>query len=50
LEDALRTGLAARGIPASIYTEYVPRNIFGVLFPLGLCGRPRQVSLIALAA
>jgi hypothetical protein len=24
--------------------------IIAVLFPLGLCGRPRQVSLIALAA
>jgi len=27
------------GIPASVLTEYVPRNIFGLLCPARLCGR-----------
>jgi transposase InsO family protein len=27
------------GIPASVLTEYVPRNIFGFLCPAPLCGR-----------
>jgi transposase len=26
------------GVPARIVTENVPRNIFGLLFPNGLCG------------
>src|SRR5262245_63684148 len=34
---AFRPALQARGVPRACYTEYVPRNIFGVLFPAALC-------------
>jgi hypothetical protein len=26
------------GIPGTFYTEYVPRNIFGIMWPFVLCG------------
>ena len=31
-------GPALQGIPEALYTEYVPRHIFGDMFPAALCG------------
>jgi transposase len=33
------------GVPARIVPEYVPRNIFRLLLPLGLCGRRRRTPV-----
>ena len=47
LAAALQPALAARGVPASVYVENVPRNISRVLWPAGLCGRWRPMQVIA---
>jgi len=45
LAAALRPALAARGVPGSVYVDYVPRHIVQVLWPAGLCGRAGVVGL-----
>jgi putative transposase len=42
-QDLLRRAIARRGLPEVFYTEYVPRNIFRILCPAGLCDRRRSV-------
>src|SRR5262249_13941117 len=36
-QELLRRAITRRGVPEILYTEYVPRNIFRVLFPAALC-------------
>ena len=38
MEDSLKKAILKHGIPEQFYCEYVPRNIFAVMFPLQLCG------------
>jgi hypothetical protein len=36
-QELLRRAITRRGLPQVFYAEYVPRNIFEVLFPAALC-------------
>jgi putative transposase len=36
-QDLLRRAITHRGLPEVFYVEYVPRNIFAILFPAALC-------------
>jgi hypothetical protein len=36
-QELLRRAITRRGVPQVFYVEYVPRNIFSVLFPAALC-------------
>ena len=36
-QELLRRAITRRGIPDILYAEYVPRNIFDILFPAALC-------------
>jgi len=39
LIEALRAALYKRGVPASLYVDYVPRHIIHILCPTALCGQ-----------
>ena len=42
LIEALRAAFYKRGVPHSLYVDYVPRHIIHVLCPTALCGRPED--------
>jgi len=42
--DLMLGALRRHGAPDALYTDYVPRNIIGVLCPAAICGRPEWFS------
>ncbi len=40
LIEAIRAAYYKRGVPHSLYVDYVPRNIIHILCPAALCGQP----------